>query len=255
MEPSRVAVVTGAGGLIGRALSLELARRGAAVLAVDVSGDAAGAVADEVRAAGGVAEPHAADVADEPSVEGYVAAAADRWGRIDWFAANAGVEGPAGPITGFPTDGFRRVLEINVVGVFLGLKHVLPVMQRQGSGAVVTTSSVAGHFATPQTVAYGASKHAVIGLTRTAAVEHAKDGIRVNAICPGPIEGRMMRSIEANVAPDDPEALHAAYLSVIPMGRYGEAEEIARTMAWLLDDAPAYLTGQAIVVDGGFLVS
>jgi NAD(P)-dependent dehydrogenase (short-subunit alcohol dehydrogenase family) len=126
-------------------------------------------------------------------------------------------------------------------------------MRAAGGGSIVNTASVAGLYATPYVVAYGASKHAVIGMTRTAAIEVAGDGITVNAICPGPLESRMMESIEAGVAPADPAGARSRYMAAIPMGRYGSAEEIAEAAAWLLTAAPRYLTGQTLVVDGGLL--
>lgn len=254
-KPPHSAIVTGAGGVIGRAISVAVAARGAAVLAVDVDEPAALETAAAVSAGGGAAVAHAADVTSEEAVAGYVETAVQLWGGVDWFANNAGIEGPAAPIESFPADGFRRVLEVNVAAVFLGLKHVLPVMRRRGRGRVVNTASVAGLYATPQLVAYGASKHAVIGITRTAAIEAAGDGIAVNAICPGPQDSRMMDAIEANVQPDDPEGMRATYMATIPMGRYGRPDEIASTVVWLLADAPDYLTGQLIVVDGGLLVA
>ena len=255
MTGVKVAVVTGAGGMIGGSLVLELARRGCAVLAVDQELEAVKSLAADATLHGLQVISHQADVRDEDSVAGYVDAAVQRWGRIDYFANNAGIEGPAAPFGEFPTDAFRRVLEVNVVGVFLGLKHVLPVMVSGGGGSVVNTSSVAGQFATPGVIAYGASKHAVIGLTRTAAVEFASSGIKVNAVCPGPVSGRMMASIESAIDATNPDAVHAAYEAVIPMGRYAEASEIVEVMRWLLMEAPQYLTGQSVTVDGALLVS
>src|ERR1039458_876319 len=149
----RVAVVTGAGGTIGSRLALELARRGYEVLAVDLALEATAELSDEAKLAGRTVIAHQADVCDEESVSGYVRAAMERWGRIDIFANNAGIEGPAAHFGDFPTDEFRRVLEVNTVGVFLGLKHVLPVMAAAGGGAVVNTASVAGQLATPGVIA------------------------------------------------------------------------------------------------------
>jgi len=247
--------VTGAGGVIGKAMCIALASRGAGVLAVDVDDTALDATVKAVIDAGGRCVGHHADVTVESDVAGYVRAAVEAFGSLDWLANNAGIEGPAAPIGDFPTDGFRRVLEVNVVSVFLGLKHALPLMRSQGGGRIVNTASVAGLYATPQLIAYGASKHAVIGMTRTAAVEGAPDGVVVNAICPGPQESRMMDSIEAAVAPDDPSGARATYTRSIPFGRYGRPQEIAETVTWLLADAPPYLTGQTVVVDGGLLIS
>ena len=253
--PSNVAIVTGAGGVIGRALCLELSTRGAIVLAVDHDAAAAEETAAAVQAAGGDAVAHATDVTSEQEVMAMVEACVDRYGRLDWLANNAGIEGPAGLIEEFSTEAFRRVMDVNVLGVFLGMKHAIPVLLRGGGGRIVNTASVAGLYATPKLVAYGASKHAVIGMTRTAAIENARRGITVNAVCPGPQASRMMDSIESQVAPEDPAAAHAAYAATVPMGRYGDPAEVAQVTAWLLAEAPSYLTGQTIVVDGGLLTT
>ncbi len=246
-------IVTGAGGAIGREIALLLAARGVAVLAADHDAAAAEATAEAVRAAGGACAAHATDVTCEEAVAGMVAACVERFGSLDLLVGNAAIEGPAGRIEELDVEAFRRVLDVNVLGVFLCLKHALPVMQQAGSGRIVTMASVAGLYATPKLAAYGASKHAVIGMTRTAAVENAGRGITVNAVCPGPQASRMMESIESQVAPADPGAARSAYEGTIPMGRYGEPAEIAAVTAWLLLDAPPYLTGQAIAVDGGLL--
>ena len=253
--PSNVAIVTGAGGVIGRALCLELSTRGAIVLAVDHDAAAAEETAAAVQATGGDAVAHATDVTSEQEVMAMVEACVDRYGRLDWLANNAGIEGPAGLIEEFSTEAFRRVMDVNVLGVFLGMKHAIPVLLRGGGGRIVNTASVAGLYATPKLVAYGASKHAVIGMTRTAAIENARRGITVNAVCPGPQASRMMDSIESQVAPEDPAAAHAAYEATVPMGRYGDPAEVAQVAAWLLAEAPPYLTGQTIVVDGGLLTT
>jgi 3alpha(or 20beta)-hydroxysteroid dehydrogenase len=254
-EPPPTAIVTGAAGAIGRELCAAVSARGARVLVVDRDADAAESVARELIAGGGTAESYVADVADEESSVGYVRAALDLYGRVDWYANNAGIEGPAAEIGDFPPDAFRRVLDVNVTGVFLGLRAVLPVMRRQGGGRIVNTASVAGLYATPKLVAYGASKHAVIGITRTAAIENAGHGIAVNAVCPGPQYSRMMDSIERSVRPDDPAGMRREYTTTVPMGRYGYPSEVAATVAWLFAEAPHYLTGQNIVIDGGLLVA
>lgn len=255
MDVAANAAVTGAGGVIGRALCVALARRGASVLAVDLDDESLRATVAAVTDIGGTCVGHQADVTDENSVQRFVDAAVTNFGSLDWLANNAGIEGPAAGISEFPTDGFKRVMDVNVLSVFLGMKYALPVMRQNGGGRIVNTASVAGLYATPQLVAYGASKHAVIGMTRTAAVEAAAEGISVNAICPGPQESRMMDSIEAAVVTTDPRGARAAFTSTIPLGRYGYPDEIADTVAWLLADAPIYLTGQTIVVDGGLLIS
>jgi NAD(P)-dependent dehydrogenase (short-subunit alcohol dehydrogenase family) len=256
MNDTPVAVVTGGAGHIGAALARRLAGCGARVLLVDRDHDGLAVIVDQLESEGATCIGHrVVDISNESDVAGYVDAARTAWGRIDWFANNAGIEGPAGPIESIDVDMFRRVIDVNVIGVLLGLKHVLPVIRSSGGGAVVNTASVAGLFGTPMTSAYGASKHAVISLTRSAALEHANDGIRINAVCPGPLESRMMRSIEEGVGANDPDAIRKAYYARIPMGRYADVDEVVTTMAWLLAEAPPYLTGQYITVDGGLLIS
>jgi NAD(P)-dependent dehydrogenase (short-subunit alcohol dehydrogenase family) len=175
----------------------------------------------------------------------------EAFGRIDAFFNNAGIEGWVGPMVDYPEDQFDRVLAVNVKGVWLGMKEVAPVMRGSGGGAIVNTSSVAGLGATPSISAYGASKHAVIGLTKSAAIEFAPDNIRVNAVCPSPVETRMMRSLERGINPDDPESIHRAAAANIPLGRYGEPEEIAAAVAFLCSDDARFITGAILPVDGG----
>ena len=162
-------------------------------------------------------------------MESYVEAARERFGGIDCFFNNAGIEGLVTPLTEYPQDDFDRVLGVNVRGVWLGLKHVGAAMREQDrGGAIVNSSSVAGLGGVPGQVAYSASKHAVVGLTRTAALEFAGDEIRVNAVCPAPVETAMMRSIERQSDPDAPEEVKAAMARRNPMRRYGEPEEWRR---------------------------
>ena len=200
------------------------------------------------REAGGDAVAHEADVSDDAQVAGYVVAAEARWGGIDAFFNNAGIEGPIAPLTDYPLADFERVFRINVTGVFLGLKHVIPALKRRGGGSIVNTASQAGIRGVGGLSGYCSSKHAVVGLSRAAALETAAEGIRVNTICPGPVATRMMAAIHTAVldAGGDPES----FVTRIPVGRYGEASEIATTAVFLLLDAPAFLTGAEIPVDG-----
>jgi NAD(P)-dependent dehydrogenase (short-subunit alcohol dehydrogenase family) len=247
----KVAVITGAAGGIGRATVERFAREGASVVAVDLPGTALdeAVAAAESEGASAIAIP--ADVTRAADVERYVSAARDRFGRIDAFFNNAGIEGWIGPLLSYPEDQFDRVLAVNVKGVWLGMKYVAPIMAANGGGAIVNTASVAGLTGTPGIIAYGASKHAVVGMTRTAALELAPIRIRVCAVCPSPIETRMMRALERGLNPDEPEVVHQQIASTNPLGRYGEPAEVAALVAYLCSDDASYLTGTIIPIDGG----
>ncbi len=247
----KVALVTGGGGGIGRAAVLGFARAGARVMVVDRDAQSAQDSTAAANACGGEARSHTADVSRAADVRGYVQATLDAWGRIDCFFNNAGIEGIVVPTTEYDEDAFDAVIAVNLKGVFLGLRHVLPVMVKQGAGTVVNTASVAGLFGAPGMPAYTAAKHGVLGLTKTAAIDVARAGIRVNAVCPGPVETRMMRSLEAMRNPADPEAVHTALRAGMPTGRYTTPEEIANTVLFLCSDLSGNLTGTHIVVDGG----
>jgi NAD(P)-dependent dehydrogenase (short-subunit alcohol dehydrogenase family) len=247
----KVALVTGGGNGIGRAACIAFAKQGAKVVAVDRDGAAAEATAGIIRQNGGDAVAVTADVTKSADVKAYVKAAIDKYGRVDCFFNNAGIEGKVSPIVDYDEAVFDAVLGVNVKGVFLGLKHVLPEMIRQGGGAIVNTASVAGLVGTPGMPAYVASKHAVIGLTKTAAGEVARQGIRVNAVCPGPVDTRMIHSLEAQLSPGDPASVNQRYQASLPTGRYSTAEEIANMVLFLCSDLASNTTGGQFVVDGG----
>jgi len=247
----KVAVITGAGNGIGRQTALAFAGRGAKVLVVDKDTDAADRTAGTIRQQGGEARPRAADVTKSADVQGYVAAALDAWGRIDCFFNNAGIEGKVCPVAEYDEAVFDQVMSVNVKGVFLGLRHVLPVMLKQKAGAVVNTASVAGLVASPGMSAYVASKHAVLGLTKAAAGEVARSGVRVNAVCPGPIDTRMIHAIESQIDPANPGGVSTRYQSALPIGRYGTPEEVANVVLFLCSDLAGNVTGAQYVVDGG----
>ncbi len=247
----KVALVTGGGNGIGRAACVAFARHGAKVVVVDRDGAAAEATAGIVRQAGGEATAVTADVTRSADVKAYVKAALDAHGRIDCFFNNAGIEGRIGPTAEYDEAMFDQVIGVNVKGVFLGLRHVLPEMIRQKSGAIVNTASVAGLVGTPGMPAYVASKHAVIGLTKAASGEVAQLGVRVNAVCPGPVDTRMIHSLEEQLSPDDPKSVGERYQAAIPTGRYTTAEEIASMVLFLCSDLSANTTGGQFIVDGG----
>ena len=202
----KVALITGGGGGIGRATALGFALRGAKVMVVDADASLGQASVDIIAQRGGAAAFVQADVTKSASVRDYVAKTLAAYGRIDAFFNNAGIEGVVTPTQEYDEEIFDKVIAVNLKGVFLGLRHVLPVMLKQGSGAIVNTASMAGLFGSPGMPAYVASKHGVLGLTKVASTDVAALGIRVNAVCPGPVETRMMRSLESQRNPNDPEA-------------------------------------------------
>ncbi|MBN8926107.1 MAG: short chain dehydrogenase [Rhodospirillales bacterium 69-11] len=247
----KVALITGGGGGIGRAAALGFALRGAKVMVVDHDAQAGEATAQIVAQQGGKARFHAADVTRSAAVRDYVQATLDAYGRIDCFFNNAGIEGTVTSVETYEEEMFDRVIAVNLKGVFLGLKHVVPVMLAQGGGTIVNTASVAGLFGGPGMAAYVASKHGVVGLTKVASSDLAGRGVRINAVCPGPVETRMMRSLESQRNADNPEAVHAAYAASAPSGRYTQPEEVANAVLYLCSDLSGNVTGTQLVIDGG----
>ena len=251
----KVAVITGATGGIGSAAARLFAEEGASVALVDLD---EAALQETVRSIGEEKASYTvADVTQPEQTQTYISAAVDRWGGIDVLLANAGIEGTLSPITDYPVDVFDRVMAVNVRGVWLGIKYVVPVMTGRGGGSIVITSSTAGIGGSAEMSAYTTSKHAVIGLMRTAALEGAPSGIRVNTVNPAPIETRMMRSIEDMrvAALDDSkvtvEVAKQSFAERIPLQRYGNPEEVARMMLFLASDDSSYCTGGVYMVDGG----
>jgi NAD(P)-dependent dehydrogenase (short-subunit alcohol dehydrogenase family) len=243
----KIAIITGAAGEIGRAAARLMVARGARIIGVDRAN-----LADlKTELGDAILATVEADVTDEASVANYVAVAKSVAGRIDIFFNNAGIEGPVHPIPEFPLEDFQRVLAVNVTGVFLGMKHVIPVMLAGGGGSIINTSSTAGLRGTGGLCAYITSKHAVIGLTRTAADEWASSNIRINCVNPGPITGRMMHAIAQGLQPGDNGAVTEAIAASNPAKRFGEPEEVATMVAFLASDDARYIHGAVHMVDGG----
>jgi NAD(P)-dependent dehydrogenase (short-subunit alcohol dehydrogenase family) len=246
----KVAVVTGAAGVIGTATMWLLAERGARIVAVDrKAADLQSAVKALPASAQALAVP--ADVTSEDEVAEYVRAAVDQFGTIDVFYNNAGIEGDVAPITKYSLEMFRKVIDVNVVGVFLGLKHVLPVMLKQDKGSIINTASIAGLIGSPHIAVYSASKHAVIGLTKSAAWECTATGVRVNCVCPGMIDSRMLSAIIEGRNPGNAPTPNEKIVERIPARRLGHASEVASIVAFLASDEASYVSGCAYTVDGG----
>lgn len=237
----KVILITGACGDIGRASIRLLTDRGARVIAIDkvdapTSDDVADPAITWLRG----------DVTDEASVSGFIAEALKIAGQIDVLVNNAGIEGPVGPITDLSIDDFTKVFAVNVRGVFLCMKYVIPIMKAAGGGSIINMASTAGLSGTPGASAYIASKHAVIGLTRAGAAEWAGSGVRVNCLAPGPIDGRMMESIMGGL-----DAVGNVVRERIPSGRFGSPDEVASVIAFLASDDARHMHGTVIPVDGG----
>jgi NAD(P)-dependent dehydrogenase (short-subunit alcohol dehydrogenase family) len=248
----RVAVVTGGAGDIGLAAATAFAAGGASVVLVDrdekrLEEACAGMAGDTLAVA--------ADVSVEADVARYVETAVERHGRIDVLFNNAGIEGRNAALAECPVELFDEVMAVNVRGIFLGLRHVLPVMLDAGRGAIVNTASMASFVAHAGRGPYSASKHAILGLTKAAAAEVAAHGVRVNAICPGAVDTQLSRRIAADVDPAQPDEAFARVVPKIPAGRYATPEEIAAVVCFLASDAASYVNGAAWLVDGGFLAT
>jgi NAD(P)-dependent dehydrogenase (short-subunit alcohol dehydrogenase family) len=248
-RPQRVAIVTGASAGIGRETAIELSRDGYALLLADILVDEGRDSARLIESAGGQAIFMRADVSVEADVRKAVQAATSEFGGLDVAVNNAGLEQSGCPITEVSADLCDRILGINVRGVLMGMKHQIPALRARGGGAIVNVFSIAGQLGFPGASVYVASKHAVIGLTRTAALECAHDGIRVNAVCPGAIQTDMIDRFAGH----NPAA-KAALIASHPLGRIGTVREVASAIRWLCSSGASFVTGQCLTVDGGYTV-
>lgn len=245
----KVVLITGGSGEIGKAAAELFLKEGAKVSIVGTNEEKLAKVKKDL----GDVLTIKADVSKEEEVKNYVEKTIEKYGKIDVFFNNAGIEGKMALIVDQDMEDVRKLMEVNVMGVFMGLKHVLPVMEKQGYGSIINTSSDAGLSGSEGLAPYVASKHAVVGLTKTAALEGAKSNIRVNSINPTNVEGRMMESIESGLNPERPEAVKEEWTDAIPLGRYATMEEVAKLVLFLASDDASFITGAQYLIDGGIL--
>jgi NAD(P)-dependent dehydrogenase (short-subunit alcohol dehydrogenase family) len=244
----RVGIVTGAASGIGRASALVLAREGATVVVSDIAEDGGEETVHLIKQSRGDARFIRCDVGDKKDAEALVEQTIQAYGRLDWAFNNAGISGPIAPTAEYSDEAWDKVINIDLSGVFYCMRAELRHMAKQGKGAIVNTASICGLVAIPNIVAYQAAKHGVVGMTKGAALEYAKAGIRVNAVCPGYIDTPIMDPLQAAV----PEWREIA-VAQEPIGRMGQPLEIGEAVAWLCSDAASFVTGVAMPVDGGLV--
>ena len=247
----KVAIITGATGGIGEATAKRFLEEGASVMLVGRSAEKLKATRERLNSFENVAD-FVADAVDEEATKASVEETVGKFGGLDIVIANAGIEGNFAPIDNLTMEEFESVLRTNVIGVWLSLKYAVEPMKKRGGGSMIALSSIAGQIGFPTMAPYIASKHAVYGMVKTAALELAETGIRVNAIGPGPIDNRMMSSLESQFNPEDQAAAHEFVLASVPMRRYGTNEEVANLALFLGSDESTYCTGGIHMIDGGF---
>ena len=245
----RSGIVTGAGSGLGRATALQLASIGARVVVADVNAEAGEAVVAEITSAGGVAIFVTTDVTDPTACEALVSACVDTFGALDFAVNNAGTTGTPGSVVDYPLDAWRATMAVNLDGVFFAMRAELPSMVAAGRGAIVNVASGAGLVGFAGLPAYVASKHGVVGLTKSAALECAARGVRINCVCPGSVRTPMLEGFMGG-----DERMERAMTAGVPMGRLGTPAEIAEAIVWLCSDAASYMVGHALVCDGGATV-
>lgn len=250
MFDGKVALVTGGSTGMGRTTAVAFAREGAKVVIADVNQEGGAHTLDQIRADGGEALFIRTDITNATEVEAMVKATVSAYGRIDCAFNNAGISNAViAPLAELPEDDFDQVIAVNLKGVWLSMKYEILQMLTQGGGVIVNTASALGVSGNRDMASYVASKHGVVGLNKAAALEYAKDGIRVNAICPGAIDTPILAKRTAN----DPE-IEGLLAMTVPLGRIGKPEEIAQAVLWLCSDAASYITGQSLGIDGGMVV-
>lgn len=248
----KVAIITGAAGGIGKQATKMFSEAGAKVVLVDLHQDKLEEIVSETGLKSGDYLTVAADVTQEKEVKNYVDETLKTFKTIDTFFNNAGIDGEIGSLVDSTVENLDNLYNVNTKGIFLGIKHVLPVMMEQKYGSIINMSSILGLMGLPGGQGqYGASKHAVTGLTKTAAIESAETGVRVNAICPAQVNTQMIRSIEKGISPDNPEEAKEQFIKDIPMKRYAEPEDIVNAAMFLASDRSTFITGVALPVDGG----
>lgn len=252
MVSGKVALVTGAAAGIGRATAITFAGEGAKVMVSDIDETGGQETVKLISDAGGEAAFRRADVSEAADVAALVEATVERFGRLDCACNNAGIEGKVAPLAEQSLENYEKVLAINLRGTFLCLQAEIRQMLEQGGGAIVNLASVAGLIGFPGLSPYAASKHAVNGLTKNAALEYGKQGIRVNAVCPAGIETRMLDSL-ADQSTGGTQSAHEMMDPLHPIGRIGRAQEVAEMIVWLCSDRASFVTGAAMPVDGGYV--
>ena len=248
----KIALITGGGSGIGRASALAFTREGAKVIVSDVDIEGGEGTVQMIQAAGGTAIFVKADVSKAAEVEMLVKRGVEVYGRLDCALNNAGIQGEIKQTAECSEENWHRIIAINLTGVWLCMKHEIPYMLKQGGGAIVNTASNFGLVGSIGMPAYAASKHGVLGLTKTAALEYAKSGIRVNAVCPGPTQTPLVDRI-LNEQPQLANQIVEAIKAREPLGRMGQPQEIAEAVVWLCSEAASFVTGAAMAVDGGFV--
>lgn len=242
----KVAIVTGGGSGIGKATALAFAGKGVRVAVVDIVPEGANLTVSMIKEAGGEAVAILCDVARSAQVKAMVDKTIETFGRLDYAFNNAGIEGMIAPLVDYDEDAWNHILSVNLTGVWLCMKYEIPALLKQGGGAIVNTASVAGHIGTPGASGYTATKHGVIGLTKTVALEYATSGIRVNSLCPGAIRTEMWEIGMKNYP-----HMEQFFRDAHPVGRIGEVNEVAGAVVWMCSDEASFMTGTSMIIDGG----